>query len=373
MRYYLIAGERSGDLHASNLIKALKQLDPNAEFQGFGGDEMQRAGVTISVHYRDLAVMGFLSLATSIFRILRYLKFCKADILAFKPDAVILVDYGGFNLRLAPFVKANQIPVLYYIPPKVWAWNQKRTYKLKQSIDKVYSILPFEKEFYQRFQYEVEYVGNPVLDATQSFKPRNDFYSFYKLNPDKKLVALLPGSRAGELKRIVPLMAEVVSANPNIQFALAAVNNLSIELYNGLRGLPNVTWVEEDAYNILTHADAAIVTSGTATLETGIFKVPQVVVYKTGQLEYWLVKSLVKVKFISLVNLIAGKRVIHEFIQHDANATMLNQELNRLLFDTDYIDTIQRDYESMYQMLNTGSASKNAARLINEYLVGRKN
>lgn len=373
MKYYLIAGERSGDLHASNLIKALKQLDPDAEFQGFGGDEMQREGVKISVHYRELAVMGFLSLATSIFRILSYLRFCKADIISYKPDAVILVDYGGFNLRIAPFVKVNQIPVLYYIPPKVWAWNQKRTHKLKQYVDKVYSILPFEKEFYSRFHYTIDYVGNPVLDAIQSFIPRTDFKSFYKIEAEKKLVALLPGSRAGELKRIVPVMAEVVSANPNIQFALAGVNNLSNELYNGLRDLPNVKWIEEDTYNILTHADAAIVTSGTATLETGIFKVPQVVVYKTGQLEYWLVKSLVKVKFISLVNLIAGKRVIHEFIQHDANAIMLNQELNRLLFDADYIDTIQRDYESMYQMLNTGSASKNAARLINEYLVGRKN
>lgn len=373
MRYYIIAGERSGDLHAGNLVKALKQLDSAAELRGFGGDEMEQAGVTISVHYRELAVMGFLSLATSIFRILRYLRFCKEDILSFKPDAVILVDYGGFNLRIAPFIKTRQIPVLYYIPPKVWAWNQNRTLKLKQYVDKIYSILPFEKEFYSRFQCHVEYVGNPVLDAIQSFTPRPDFKAFNKIDPDKKLVALLPGSRANELKRIVPVMAEVVSKNPNIQFALAVVNNLPVELYNGLHGLPNVIWVEEDAYNILTHAHAAIVTSGTATLETGIFKVPQVVVYKTGQLEYWLVKSLVKVKFISLVNLIAGKRVIHEFIQHDANVTMLNQELNRLLFDNNYIAAIQHDYEFMYKTLNTGSASQNAARLINDYLVGSKN
>lgn len=368
MRYYLIAGERSGDVHGGNLVKALQQQDPGGTFQGFGGDEMRRAGVQLSVHYQDLAVMGFISLVSSLPRIMKFLKFCKTDILKFKPDVVILIDYGGFNLRIAPFVKSNNIPVFYYIPPKVWAWNQSRTQKIKQSVDRVFSILPFEPEFFRQHGCEVDYVGNPVLDAIKAFQPNPDFLERHRLTDDKKIVALLPGSRAMELKRIVPLMADLADRNLSIQFVVAKVSNLTLELYRALIGKPNVTFVEEETYDLLSHAQAAIVTSGTATLETGIFRVPQVVVYKTSQPEYLLVKSLVKVKFISLVNLIAGKEVIRELIQHQANKDDVQAELQRLLTQPDSIKSMKSEYEQIYKMLDTGSASENTARLMTNYL-----
>lgn len=371
MKYYFVAGERSGDLHGSNLVKALRQHDPDAEVTGFGGDEMARAGVQLRLHYRDLAVMGFVSLISSLFRIYRILQQCKSEILSFRPDAVVLIDYGGFNLRLAPFVKSHNIPVYYYIPPKVWAWNQSRALKVKRYTDKVFSILPFEKEFFKKFQFEVEYVGNPVLDSIKAFVPTTDFRNRHGLS-EKKLVALLPGSRAMELKRIVPMMAAVASDFPEVQFCVAAVSNLEQSFYQELRNKKNVFFVEEETYDLLSVADAAIVTSGTATLETGIFKVPQVVVYKTSPLEYRIVKALVKVQFISLVNLIAGKQVIAEMIQHEANPVTIGEELKRLLLDEAYRNSIKAEYENIYQLLDTGSASENTARLISVNLKQRK-
>lgn len=372
MKYFLIAGERSGDLHGSNLVKALRQFDPDGEFLGFGGDEMERAGVKLTVQYRELAVMGFISLATSLFRIFRYLKQCQAEILAAQPDAVILIDYGGFNLRLAPTIKAQGIPVYYYISPKVWAWNQSRTYKLKKYTDKVFSILPFEKDFFHRFDFEVDYVGNPVLDAIKSFHPNTAFRKSLNVNADKRLVALLPGSRAMELKRIVPLMATLADGFPEVQFVVAVVNNLSPDLYEPFKSRKNVILVQDATYDLLTVADAAIVTSGTATLETGIFKVPQVVVYKTSPLEYQLVKALIKVEFISLVNLIAAKPVIQELIQRDANPESVRVELQKLLFDESYRAVMKAEYETLYRILDTGSASRNTARLLVNDLRQRK-
>lgn len=368
MRYYLVVGERSGDLHGGNLVKAISKLDSQATFQGFGGNQMQEAGVKLSVHYRDMAFMGFISLATSLFKIFKFIKFCKRDILEFKPDAIVLIDYGGFNLQIAKFATRNELKVFYYIPPKVWAWYQSRAWKLKENVDRMFVILPFEKEFFKKYDFEVDYVGNPVLDAIKAFKPSSEFISKHNFDPSKKIVALLPGSRKIELKKIVPLMAKVAELNSEVQFVVAKVSSLPDELYQALTDKNNVKFVEEETYDLLSIANAAIVTSGTATLETGIFKVPQVVVYKTTPLEYSIANFLVQVEFISLVNLIAGKEVIKELIQTKATKEFINAELNKLLFDKTYSSTMTDEYESVYKILDTGSASENTARLIMQHL-----
>ncbi len=369
MKLYLIAGERSGDLHGSNLVKALKSKSSSLDLRGFGGDEMKKAGVDVFVHYEQLAFMGFVALLTNLFTIFKYISLCKNDIRQFKPDVVILIDYGGFNRRIAKFCKQHGIRVFYYITPKVWAWYQRRAFELQRNVDRMFVILPFEKQFFkEKCNWDVDYVGNPVLDAIKSFKPDPEFLAKSKIDKGKKIVALLPGSRKMELKRIVPLMAEVATKNPAYQFVVAAVNNLGEDLYGGLKDLPNVKFVVEASYDLLSIADAAIVTSGTATLETGIFKVPQVVVYKMGSIEYQLVSRLVKVKFISLVNLIAGKEVIKEMIQDNARPENVSTELNLLLNNNDYRSAMLNEYDSIYKILDTGSASENAARLMMQAL-----
>lgn len=368
-KLYIIAGERSGDLHGSNLVKSLRAHNSALSIRGFGGDEMQKAGVDIVVHYEKLAFMGFLSLAKNLFTIFKFIKLCKNDIAQFKPDAIILIDYGGFNLKIAKYAKPKGFKVFYYIPPKVWAWYQSRAFQLKKAVDRLFVILPFEKKFFkEKCDWEVDYVGNPVLDAIKSFKADPSFSSKNGIDRSRKLVALLPGSRKVELKRIVPLMEEVAKKNGRIQFVVAAVSNLDDQLYGALRDIPNVKFVNDASYDLLSVADAAIVTSGTATLETGIFKVPQVVVYKMGKAEYQVVKRLVEVKFISLVNLIAAKEVIKELIQDEARVSSINSELIKLLDDKIYRDQMIFNYEEVYRILDTGSASENTARLISEDL-----
>ena len=366
MKYYIIAGERSGDLHGSNLVKSLKRIQPEAVFRGFGGDEMQRTGVELVMHYNQLAFMGF-EAVLNFFKIARYLADCKKDILQYKPSALILIDYGGFNRRIASFGKANSIPVHYYIPPKVWAWRQNRAWQLKKSVDRMYVILPFEKDFYKKYNLDVDYVGNPVLDAIRSFNPIPDFYTRYKLKPDQPVVALLPGSRTRELQKIVPVMAEVAKTHPTFHFVVAGIRNLSQKLYEPLSGLSNVTFIYDATYDLLTHATAAIVTSGTATLETALFKVPQVVVYKAGNLEYHIATQVVKVKFISLVNLIAGREVVRELIQEKASARLIAEELINLIEPGNYRESMKNAYEQLHTKLDIGSASDNTAQLIVQY------
>jgi lipid-A-disaccharide synthase len=368
MRYYIIAGERSGDLHGGNLVKAIKKNDPHAQFRGFGGEYMRDAGVELTVDYTELAFMGFIEVVKNINTISRYTKKCKEDILLFKPDVIILIDYAGFNMRIASFGKKNGIRVFYYISPKVWAWYQKRALKLKATVDRMFVIMPFEKDFFKTFQWDVDYVGNPVLDAIKAHQPDPDFLGRNQIKNTTHLVALLPGSRKQELQRMIPVMAEVVSAFPALQFAVATVNNLSPELYRPLMNFPNVTQVKEDTYNLLLNARAAIVTSGTATLETALFKVPQVVIYKASSTTYALVKSFIRVKYISLVNLIAGREVVRELIQQKANKDDLSNELNRLVHDDLYRTKMLNDYQQIIDILDTGSASDNAARLMVGYL-----
>jgi lipid-A-disaccharide synthase len=367
LKYYIIAGERSGDLHGSNLIKELKKLDTAATFRGLGGEEMQANGVELFVHYRELAFMGF-EAVTNFFKIARYMKQCKADILQYSPDALILIDYGGFNRRIAKVGKENGIKVLYYIPPKVWAWRKDRAKSLKATVDKMFVILPFERAFYKQYNFEVDYVGNPVLDAIKSFVPNSNFLSEHSFIDQHKIIALLPGSRTMELKRIVPLMAEVAEQNPHYQFAVAAVDNLAEELYLPLKKLSNVKFVYNQTYDLLQHARAAIVTSGTATLETALLKVPQVVVYKAGGLEYSIAKRIVQVKFISLVNLIADREVVKELIQNDASPTLVQNELLQLAEATEKRKQVLVGYDEIYQILDTGSASANTAKLMIEFL-----
>ncbi len=368
MKYYLIAGERSGDLHGGNLIKAIKPLDASARFRGFGGDYMETEGLDLVVHYNQMAFMGLTALITNAKTIYDRIKFCKVDIQEFKPDVVILIDYGGFNRRIAKFCKAHGIKVFYYISPKVWAWYTRRAWELKRNVDKMFVILPFEKKFFKKFNFEVDYVGNPVLDSVKSFIPNTSFLENNGLSKEKKIVALLPGSRKMELKRMIPVMAEVVSRNPQFQFVVAAIETMPQELYEPLKTNPLVKLVYNATYDLLSHADAAIVTSGTATLETGLFKVPQVVIYKGGKVEIAIIRMLVKVPFISLINLIADKLVIKELIQQAATANAIEVELKQLVSDDHYRKVMVDEYNSIYKTLDIGSASDNTAQLMVNYL-----
>jgi lipid-A-disaccharide synthase len=370
MKFYLIAGERSGDLHGSNLIKELRKRNPIAEFRGFGGDYMREAGMQEVVHYRELAFMGFAEVLANLRTISRKIKQCKADILQYKPDVIVLIDYAGFNMRIASFAKQEGIKVYWYISPKVWAWNQSRAWKLKANVDRMFVILPFEKDFFRKFDWNVDYVGNPVLDAIKMHRSDSDFRAKHNLDSGRKIVALLPGSRQQELKKIVPLMAGVAAKVPEIQFVIAAVSNLKKDLYAGLKQLSNVKFVQDAAYDLLTNSDAAIVTSGTATLETALFRVPQIVVYKTSGLTYAIAKCIIKVRFISLVNLVADREVVREMIQGDASIEKVSAELDRMLNNQAYRTKMLSEYDEIIRILDTGSASENAARLMSEYLRG---
>jgi lipid-A-disaccharide synthase len=369
MRYYIVAGERSGDLHGSNLVKSLKALDEKAEFRGFGGEYMEDAGVQLAVHYGDMAFMGLAELFTKANKIKKYIRRCKDDILTYRPDVIILIDYGGFNLAIARFAKKNGFKVFYYIPPKYWAWYQNRALWLKPYVDRLFVILPFEKEFFKKFNWEADYVGNPVLDAVKAHVASNASGGGNSSNSDARWIALLPGSRKQELKRIIPLMIKIIQRFPEHQFAVAAVNNLDQSLYREMKDLPNVKLIFEDTYNLLLNSSAAIVTSGTATLETALFKVPQIVVYKANGLSYWLAKGLINVKFISLVNLIAGREVVKEMIQSEASPNNVAQELARILEDKNYRRDMLLGYDQIIKTLDTGSASENTAKLMMKYLL----
>jgi lipid-A-disaccharide synthase len=366
LKYYLIAGERSGDLHGGNLIREIGKQDTHASFRCFGGEYMQQAGAELVVHYNELAMMGFAEVLLNLNRISRLMKQCKQDIISYQPDVVILIDFGGFNLRLAKFLKNRNIKVYYYISPKVWAWNQGRAKKIKKLVDRMFVILPFEKTFYQKYDWEVDYVGNPVLDAVKQFTPKLDFKTSLNLN-ENPIIAVLPGSREQELKRIIPTLVQTAKLNLQYNFVIAAVHTLPDYLYAPFAELQNVKLIFEQTYNLLHIADAAIVTSGTATLETTLFKVPQVVVYKTSTFNYAIGSRLVKVAYISLPNLIADKQVVKELIQDQLNAQSVTKELGELINNESYRQEMFSNYESIYEALDTGSASANTARLILKY------
>lgn len=358
MKYFLIAGERSGDLHASNLMKALLQYDGEANFRYFGGDQMAEVSGSPIVHYREMAFMGFWEVVQNLGTIRRYLQRAKDEIAEYQPDALILIDYGGFNMKVARFAKSQGIKVHYYILPKIWAWNQKRAIKLKASVDFMYSILPFEPDFYRNFGVEhIEYVGNPILQAIDSFEPTFKFLEKLELTTSSKIIAVLPGSRAQELRHIFPVLTTTIRQNPDKTFLIAAVTSLPSGLYKEIGELGNCMVIFDETYNILSCSNAAIVTSGTATLETALLNIPQVVVYKTSVVSYAIARIFIKVKYISLVNLIMNSQCVTELIQQDFSPQRLSIELERIL-------TSPTDYSELKTMVGSLNASQITARAI---------
>lgn len=371
MNYYVIAGEASGDLHGSNLIKEISKLDAGAQFRGWGGDKMEAAGVTLVKHYRDLAFMGFVEVAMNLRTIFRNLAFCKQDILAYQPDVLILIDYPGFNLRIAKWAKQQGLKVIFYISPQVWAWKENRVQQMKQTIDQMLVILPFEKEYYQdKWNWEVEYVGHPLVQVIENYKA--DAGSPSKSPTHRGIIALLPGSRKQEILKKLPVMLEVSKAFPDYQFIVAKAPGLDESFYDSLiKDYPNVSYVVNKTYDLLLQAKAALVTSGTATLETALFGVPEVVCYKGSNISYQIAKRVIKIKYISLVNLIMNKEVVKELIQDEMNTENLIEELNKLLNDPAKREQLQKDYADLKFLLSKGgNASANAARSIVTFLRG---
>ena len=357
MKYYIIAGEASGDLHGSNLIKQLKLKDAQAEFRGWGGDAIQAAGTTLVKHYKELAFMGFTEVLMNIRTILNNIFFCKQDITDYKPDVLILIDYPGFNLRIAQWAKRQGIKVVYYISPQVWAWKENRVKKIRDCVDLMLVILPFEKAFYKKWNFDVTYVGHPLLDALKDIPVTNLQYK-------KPVIALLPGSRKQEIKALLPIMLEVIPNFPEYEFVIAQAPSQPDSLYDEIIRKIKVSRLKNNTYSLLQVSYAALVTSGTATLETALFKVPQVVCYKAGTLSYAIAKQLVKIKYISLVNLILNKPAVTELIQNDLNANQIKKELT-LVLNTKRA-AILTDYSQLIETLGNSGASEKAASAITE-------
>lgn len=366
MKYYIIAGEASGDLHGSNLIKELKKQDPAANVRCWGGDLMQQAGGAVVKHYRELAFMGFAEVIKNLPTILNNLKFCKVDILQFRPDVLVLIDYPGFNLRIAKWAKEQGFKVVYYISPQVWAWKESRVKLIKQVVDKMLVILPFEAEFYDKRDYKVEYIGHPLVQVVNEFleeHPRPE-------GTPSNIVALLPGSRRQEISKKLPVMLEATKAFPQYQFVVAKASSLEDEFYAPfLKPYANVSSVRNETYPLLTKATAALVTSGTATLETALFGVPQVVCYKGSPISYHIAKRLITIKYISLVNLIMDKPVVTELIQHELTVGNVIKELDAVLHHQQRIGQIKQDYADLKTLLQQGgNASAKAAKSILDFL-----
>lgn len=372
MKLYFIAGEASGDLHASNLMKAMLRKNPEIRFRFWGGDKMKSVAGEPVKHIRDLAFMGFIEVVSNIRTILSNIKFCKKDILDFKPDALVLVDYPGFNLRIAAFAKENNIPVLYYISPQVWAWKQNRVYKIREIVSQMYCILPFEKEFYKKFNLDVHYVGHPLVDAIQEFRhtalTKEDFLKKNQLN-NSKILALLPGSRKQEIKIKLPVMLAAAKSFSDYQILIAGAPNMPESYYKELAGNQKIHVLHNQTYDLLNNASLAMVTSGTATLETALFKVPEVVCYKGSNISYQIAKRLIKVKYISLVNLIMDKLVVTELIQHDLTPEKIITELKKLESSS---GLLIHEYDQLIDKLGGGGASEQTAQHMLDYLNSKK-
>jgi lipid-A-disaccharide synthase len=365
MKYYILAGEASGDLHASNLIKEISLIDHSAQFRGFGGELMEQAGMTVLKHYRDLAFMGIVPVIMNIRTIQKNFRFCEQDMLNFNPNVLILVDYPGFNLRMAKFAKANGIQTFYYISPKVWAWKEKRVHRIIAYVDEMFTILPFETEFFGKYNYPVNYVGNPLLDAILEKKIEPDFPRFIAENilADKPILAILPGSRKGEISVLLPTMLEAAAYFPEYQCVIAGAPNMGIEFYQPFMKESKVPVIWGKTYEILIHCRAAIVSSGTATLETAILNVPQVVVYRlTPRWLFNVLKYLfLQTKWVSLVNIILGREAVTELIQWNFTLKNVVSELNKILHDPENEKRMLADYSDMMVKLGEAGASKRAA------------
>jgi lipid-A-disaccharide synthase len=367
MRYFLIAGEASGDLHGSNLMKSLKEEDAQADFRYFGGDLMKAQGGTMVRHFSEMAFMGFVEVIANLPAIYKNLQKAKKDILEYRPDVLILVDFPGFNLKIAEFAKHHHIRVFYYISPKVWAWNQKRVLKIKKVVDRMFCILPFEVDFYKSWGMEVDYVGNPLLDAIESNQPDEDFKLTHQME-GKPVIALLPGSRKQELNKLLPDMMQVADRFPHYQFVIAGAPGFTEEIYKPFIGTRNIQVIFNETYNLLLHSAGAVVASGTATLEAALLKVPQVVVYKGNALSIAIARLVIKIQYISLVNLIMDDQVMKELIQDDCNPEKIEAELNLILHDPLYRTRMLINYDELALKMGTSGASSRAAKLMTEYL-----
>lgn len=369
MRYFLIAGEASGDLHASNLMLALKKRDPQAVFCFLGGDLMQHIGGTLVKHYREMAYMGVIPVILHARTILRNMETCKEAIKSFKPDVVILVDYPGFNLKIAKFVKTQlRLPVYYYISPKIWAWKKYRIHSFRKYVDRMFCILPFEKEFYKELNYSIDYVGNPSVDAVALYREKKQTDTFLEDNQlnEKPILALLSGSRKQEITKNLPLMINVASAYPDYQSVVSGAPGLEIDDYKKILQGRNISIVFDQTYALLEHSSAALVTSGTATLETALFRVPQVVCYHFGggKLVNFIFRHFFHTPYISLVNLIAGCEVVQELFGAKFTYQQVASELHRILYDTDYRNQMLGGYDDVIRILGKPGASERTADLI---------
>lgn len=372
MKYYIISGEASGDLHGSRLIRAIRNNDPKAQIRAWGGDLMSQEGATVVKHYRDLAFMGFIEVIMNLRTILKNMEWCKKDLLDFNPDVLILIDYPGFNLPIAKFAKSKGLKTAYYISPQVWAWKEGRVKLIKNVVDEMMVILPFEKDFYAERGFSVNYVGHPLVEIIHEHRASQNIAALKKgmgLNEGKTLVALLPGSRKQEILKKLPIMLATTERHPDVEFAVAQAPGISDDfMLQYTRSYPRIKFVKNNTYDLLSVADAALVTSGTATLETALFGVPEVVCYYGSPLTYLIAKRLVKVPFISLVNLIMDRLVVKELIQHDLTADNLSLELKRIL-DPEVHRKIREDYQELWQKLEGGGkASVQAADIIQRML-----
>jgi lipid-A-disaccharide synthase len=365
MKYYIIAGEASGDLHGSNLMKALYEEDPQAEIRFWGGDLMQKAGGTLVKHYRELAFMGFVEVIFNLKTIFSNIAFCKKDITYFQPDVIIFIDYPGFNMRIAKWAKALNYKTHYYISPQIWAWKENRIKAIKQDVDKMFVILPFEKSFYEdKHHFPVDFVGHPLIDAIQN-QPPFDEVIFRKENQlnEKPIIAVLPGSRKQEITKMLSLMLSVVDDFQDYQFVIAGAPSQDYEFYQQFITNKNIKFISNKTYDLLRSSTAALVTSGTATLETALFKVPEVVCYKGSWASYQIAKRIITLKYISLVNLIMDQEVVTELIQNECNPKRIKEELQKLL-NPDYRENLLKNYDILEQKLGGIGASKKTAKLI---------
>lgn len=363
-KYYIIAGEASGDMHAANLMLALQQQDEQAHFRAWGGEQMQAAGAQLVKHYKDLAFMGFVEVLFNLRTILRNMAFCKNDIAAYNPDVLVLVDYPGFNLRIAKWAHRQGIKVVYYISPQVWAWKKSRVHQIKKYVDKMLVILPFEADFYKGYHYEVSYVGHPLLDALAKEQPQPYFRQRHHLG-DKPIIALLPGSRKQEIATMLPIMLSQIKAFDDYSFVIAAAPAIDDAYYQQLMGEHRLPLVKNETHALLRHAYAAVVTSGTATLETALLDVPQVVCYKGNRISFEIAKRLVDIEFISLVNLIMGRELVKELIQQECNPHALSLALTEIL-QPDKRQRLLQDYALLKDKLGGLGASLRAAKIIVE-------
>lgn len=372
MKYYVIAGEMSGDLHSSLLIKNIKEQDPDSEFRCWGGDNMQAQGGTIVKHIKDLAIMGFIEVVANLRTVLGNISFCKKDILEYNPDAIILTDYPGFNLRIAKFAHKKGFKVFYYISPQVWAWKKGRIKTMKKVLERLYVILPFEKPFYDKNNMEVEYYGNPLLDEIALFRQKGDDKQAFleKHNLGKKpIIAILPGSRTQEIKSILPTQLTICDKyRDQFDFVVAGVNTHSVEFYKKYIGTRDVKLIFNDTYNILNVASAGLITSGTATLETALFDVPQIVCYKASAVSYAIVQIFLNIGFISLVNLILNKEAVAELVQSKWNEKELDKEFQKICFDKECVDTMRKNYAELRSILGDAGTSQQIATSILNHL-----